>query len=146
MKLSSLLEKVSAVYCGDPDVEITTVVSDSRKLCAGCAFVCIKGAKHDGHDFIEEAIRIGASAVITERPVDAHPERITVAQVRETREALAYMWDTYYGHPSDGLCCIGITGTNGKTTTSYALKSILEEDGRNLGVIGNLVTMVGGLA
>ena len=145
MKLSTLLEKIPAVYSGDKNAEISAIVSDSRKLCGGCAFVCIKGGRHDGHEFVKEAVEAGAVAIIAERRVEA-PANVTVALVPDTREALAYMWSTWYGNPSDGLFCIGITGTNGKTTTSYALRSILEADGRRVGVIGTLGTMVDGHA
>lgn len=145
MKLSTLLEKISAVYSGDKHAEISAIVSDSRKLCSGCAFVCIKGGRHDGHEFVKEAVEAGAVAIIAERQVET-PANVTVALVADTREALAYMWSTWYGNPADDLLCIGITGTNGKTTTSYALRSILEADGRRVGVIGTLGTMVDGHA
>ena len=145
MKLSTLLEKIPVVYSGDANAEIAAIVSDSRKLCSGCVFVCIKGGRYDGHDFVGAAIDAGALAIVAERPVDV-PTHVSVALVPDTREALAYMWSTWYGNPSDGMTCIGITGTNGKTTTSYALRSIFEADGRRVGVIGTLGTMMDGRA
>ena len=146
VKLSALLATINAVYHGNPDTEVTAIVSDSRKLCPGCAFVCIKGGRHDGHDFAEAAIRAGAAAVITERSLDLPAGAAAVVSVPDTREALSYMWDAWYGHPSEGMTCIGITGTNGKTTTSYAIKAILEAAGHSVGVIGTLGTMVGARA
>lgn len=141
MKLSLLLENVPALYTGEPDTEISAIVSDSRKLRPGCAFVCIKGGKNDGHDFAEAAVAAGAAALIVERPVNV-ASNIPVVTVPDSRLALAHMWNAWYGNPTDGLTCVGITGTNGKTTTSYAVKAILEADGRRVGVIGTLGTMV----
>ena len=141
MRLSLLLENVTAHYAGNPDVEASAIVSDSRKLSPGCAFVCIKGGKNDGHDFAAAAVAAGAVALIVERPVAA-PSHVTVVTVPDSRLALAFMWSAWYGNPAAGLACVGITGTNGKTTTSYALKAILEADGRHVGVIGTLGTMV----
>lgn len=143
MKLNSLLNGISATCCGRENIEIAAIVSDSRKLTDGCAFVCIRGGKFDGHDFASEAAEKGAVAIIAEEKPTSLPETVTLVLVPNTREALAYMWDNWYGNPSAEMKLIGITGTNGKTTTSYAIKALLEEDGRSVGVIGTLGTVVG---
>jgi UDP-N-acetylmuramoyl-L-alanyl-D-glutamate--2,6-diaminopimelate ligase len=120
--------------------EITGVAYDSRKVDEGYLFVAIKGEKYDGHDFISEAIRKGAIAVVGER--DAKDIESTYIRVNDSRKALACITHNFYGMPSENLTLVGITGTNGKTTTTYILKSILECWGRAVGLVGTINYMI----
>lgn len=127
---------------GDVHIPVTDLVYDSRKASKGCVFVCITGAVSDGHDYIGEVADKGAAAIITEKDT-IHPENVTVIRVADTRAALANMAAAYFGHPAKKLTTIGITGTKGKTTTTYMIKSILELTGIKTGLIGTIETIIG---
>lgn len=143
MKLSQLLERLEyEVAAGDRETEITTLINDSRKVEKGSAFVCITGAVSDGHTYVQEVFEKGASAVIVEKEVEV-PEGLTVIRVNDTRYALALMSAAYFGYPAEQLKIIGITGTKGKTTTAYMVKSILEGVGRRVGLIGTIEAIIG---
>lgn len=143
MKLSDLLKDIEYTCVkGDPDVLISEPVYDSRKISEGCVFVCIKGANFDGHDAAMEASSKGAAALITERDVEVTGET-TVIRVENTRYAMAYIAAAYNGNPADRLKMIGITGTKGKTTTTYLIKSILENAGYKVGLIGTIEVIIG---
>lgn len=143
MKLSQLLERLEyEVVQGSDQIEITTLINDSRKVEKGSAFVCISGAVVDGHEFVEDVAGKGAAAVIVEKEVKA-PEEMTVIRVADTRYALALMSASYFGYPADKLKVIGITGTKGKTTTTYMIKSILEDVGHKVGLIGTIEAIIG---
>ena len=143
MKLTSLLERLEyEVRQGSADLQVTELCNDSRKVAEGSVFVCISGAVSDGHDYIEEVREKGAAAVVVERPVEA-PEGLTVIHVDDTRYALALMSAAYFGYPAEKLKVIGITGTKGKTTTTYMVKSILEGVGHKVGLIGTIETVIG---
>lgn len=143
MKLSDLLERMD-YNCiqGNKNADITTLVYDSRKVEEGSVFVCISGAVSDGHDFIDDVVKKGAAAVIVEKEVTV-PENITVVRVTDTRLALAVMSAAYFGHPAERLITIGITGTKGKTTATYMVRSILEASGVKTGLIGTIETIIG---
>ena len=143
MKLSQLLEHLQYdVAEGSDGISVTELANDSRKVCDGSVFVCIAGANSDGHDYIEDVAKKGAAAVIVEKDVEA-PEGMTVIRVADTRYALALMSAAYFGYPADKLKVIGITGTKGKTTTTYMIKSILEGVGHKVGLIGTIEVIVG---
>ncbi len=143
MKLTSLLERLEyEVQQGNADLRVTELSNDSRRVAEGSVFVCISGAVSDGHDYIEEVWEKGAAAVVVERPVEA-PEGLTVIHVDDTRYALALMSAAYFGYPAEKLKVIGITGTKGKTTTTYMVKSILEGVGHKVGLIGTIETLIG---
>ena len=144
MKLTKLLERLDyAVLQGSDEIEITEFTNDSRKeMHEGSAFVCIKGAVFDGHDYVADMAAKGASAVIVERDVEA-PEGLTVVKVADTRYAQALASAAYFGYPADELKVIGITGTKGKTTTTYMVKSILEGVGHKVGLIGTIESIIG---
>ena len=143
MKLTSLLERLEYEVCqGSDDLEVTELINDSRKVKEGSVFVCIAGAVADGHEYIEDVAAKGAVAVIVERPVNA-PEGLTVIHVDDTRYALALMSAAYFGYPAQKLNVIGITGTKGKTTTTYMVKSILENAGYKVGLIGTIEAIIG---
>lgn len=143
MKLLKLIEKLEySCLQGDESIDITSLVYDSRKVIEDSVFVCISGAVRDGHEFINEVIEKGAKAVIVEKEVTA-PSNITVIKVKDTRHALAYMSAAYFDYPASKLKTIGITGTKGKTTTTYMVRSILEEANIKTGLIGTIEAIIG---
>ena len=143
MQLSKLLERLEyEVVQGNDQTEITTLINDSRKVENGSVFVCISGAVVDGHNFVEDVAEKGASVVVVEKDVEA-PEDMTVIKVADTRYALAMMSAAYFGYPADKLKVIGITGTKGKTTTTYMIKSILDGVGHKVGLIGTIEAIIG---
>jgi UDP-N-acetylmuramoyl-L-alanyl-D-glutamate--2,6-diaminopimelate ligase len=147
MILSELLKGVEYKKIkGDETLNISEIKYDSRKVKQGDLFVAIKGFKDDGHAYIENAIQSGAAAIaIQEGCYDANkiPDSISVITCDETRKLLALMACNFYGHPSREFKLIGITGTKGKTTTTYMIKSILEQAGKKVGLIGTIANMIG---
>lgn len=143
MKLSKLLEHLNFTCIqGSTDTDITDLLYDSRKVHEGSVFVCISGSVRDAHEFIPEVIEKGAAAVVVEKDVTA-PEHVTVIKVNNTRKALAFMSAAYFDYPAEKLKTIGITGTKGKTTTAYMVRSILEKSGFKTGLIGTIETIIG---
>lgn len=141
--LAYLLKDIAyEVLQGEVSGSVTAVVNDSRKVCEGCLFFCIPGARVDGHDFAQEVAAKGARVLIVNRPVEV-PEKVTVIQVKDTRYAMAFISAAYFDHPAEKLKTIGITGTKGKTTTTYLVKSILEKTGRKVGLIGTIEIIIG---
>lgn len=143
--LSELLEEVSyECVRGRLDREISDIVYDSRKVQAGCLFVCIPGARADGHQYAASAVQAGASAILAEREVEL-PEGadVTVILVDNTCYAMAFASAAYFGHPAKQMKIIGVTGTKGKTTTTYLVRSILEQAGRKVGLIGTIEIIIG---
>ncbi len=152
MKLSKLLEElrceVTAGNSGkviDPStVEITEVVNDNRKITEGSLFICIKGANFDGHSCAKEAAEKKAAAIVVEHDIEL-PEDwdIAVVRVDSTRYAMAFISAAYFDHPARKLKTIGITGTKGKTTTTYLIRSMLENAGHKVGLIGTIEVIIG---
>ncbi len=143
MKLADLLKKLKYTCVkGTADVDITTVAYDSRRVERGSLFICIKGAVADGHRFAEATVNKGASALVVEDDVTV-PENVTVIRVEDSRYALACISAEYFGNPADKLKVIGITGTKGKTTTTYLVKSILDSAGHKCGLVGTIETIIG---
>lgn len=143
MKIKKLLEKMEySLLSGDLDTEISTLVYDSRKVEEGSVFVCISGSVRDAHEFIPDVILKGAAAIIVEKDV-AITEGVTYIKVDNTRLALACMSAAYFDYPAEKLKTIGITGTKGKTTTTYMVKSILESSGIKTGLIGTIESICG---
>ena len=132
------------VINGDLNQEISTLVSDNRKLTKDCVFVCIEGANFDGHSVVNDAFKCNAAAVIVMKNVEV-PENINTAviEVKDTREALALASAAYFSYPTKEIKVIGVTGTKGKTTTTYLIKSILENAGYKVGLIGTIETIIG---
>ena len=138
ISLTKLTEKLEyEVICGEEERQISTLVYDSRKVEEGSIFVCISGAVFDGHKFIDEVIEKGAKVLIVEQDVPKK-EGITILKVKDTRYALALLSAAYFGYPAEEMKIIGITGTKGKTTTTYMVKSILESAGHSVGLIGTI--------
>ena len=143
MRLDKLLERLEyEVVQGSDGIEITTLINDSRKVEEGSVFVCISGAVSDGHKYIPDVAAKGAAAVVVEREVEA-PENVTVIRVADTRYALALMSAAYFDYPAEKMKVIGITGTKGKTTTTYMIKSILDSVGYKVGLIGTIEAIIG---
>ena len=143
MTLAQLLEKVDyELLQGSTDTEISAIVNDSRKVEAGCVFPCIRGNAFDGHRFAAEVAAKGAAAIVAEEKVDV-PEDVTLVIVKDTRIAMARMACAWFGYPAQKLKMIGITGTKGKTTTTYMVKGMLEAAGIKTGLIGTIETLIG---
>lgn len=143
--LGELLKEISfECLHGNLEREITDIVYDSRKVKEGCLFVCIPGAKADGHVYAADAVKAGAGALLVEHETKL-PEGtdVTVIRVEDTRYAMAFVSAAYFGHPAERMKIIGITGTKGKTTTTYLVKSILEQAGRKVGLIGTIEIIIG---
>jgi UDP-N-acetylmuramoyl-L-alanyl-D-glutamate--2,6-diaminopimelate ligase len=172
MILNEILEGIQILsLTGNTGVNVSGISYDSRKVKSGDIFVAITGEKSDGHDYINEAIKNGAIAILCERPefrvqnseISSQKENnsviladsfkspakdkihsaISFIHVKDSREALAYISNNYFLWPSKALNVIGVTGTNGKTTTAYIIKSILESWGKKVGLIGTIQHMIG---
>ena len=141
--LKQLLERMEyECLQGDLNRQVSDVIYDSRKVKNDCLFVCIKGTTVDGHDFAAQAAKTGACALVVSEETDV-PEDITVIRVKDTRYALALLSAAYFDYPAETIKVIGITGTKGKTTTTYMVKSILEGAGYRVGLIGTIETIIG---
>ena len=148
MTLKKILERLDVkMLQGDTDVEITDLVYDSRKVSKGALFVCVVGANSDGHTYIEDVIAKGAAAILVQSgrvPENIEiPENVTVAETEDTREGLAIASAAWFDYPAEKMPVIGITGTKGKTTTTYMIRSILENAGYRVGLIGTIEQIVG---
>ena len=142
MNLSALLQGIEVKeIIGNPQLSVTGIAFDSRVVQPGNIFVCISGVEADGHQFAPKAVEVGASVLVAER--DMSDLGVTCVIVENSRRALAHLAANYYGHPEKKFCLIGITGTNGKTTTTYLVKSVLEAMGKKVGLIGTNQNMIG---
>ncbi|MFC5403053.1 UDP-N-acetylmuramoyl-L-alanyl-D-glutamate--2,6-diaminopimelate ligase [Cohnella soli] len=142
MKLNELSQQLLVCrIVGDPSVEIDSLQSDSRKVSSGCLFFCLPGHTVDGHDYAPQAVAAGASALVVTREL---PLDIPQLVVSDTRQAMAQLADYFYGRPSHILRPVGVTGTNGKTTTTYLIERIWTDAGIEAGVIGTIETRYAG--
>lgn len=143
MTIRDILERTTyKLVTGTLEKEVTELVYDSRKIVPGCIFVCIKGAAFDGHSCVAQAAEQRAAAVIVEQDVEI-PGKLTVIKVADTRLALAELSAAWFGYPAEQMKTIGVTGTKGKTTTTYMVKSILESTGIKTGLIGTIEAVFG---
>lgn len=141
MKLHTLLEFLPLLNIKKTEnPHITSIENDNRKVAEGSLFICIKGHTVDGHDFAKKAVDSGAVAVLAERPLSLS---VPVIVVENTRRAMAVLADAFYGQPSHKFHLIGITGTNGKTTTSHLIEKIFADAGQLTGLIGTMYTKIG---
>jgi len=140
MKLQELLKTLHQItpYQGE-NPEITSIENDNRKVQKGSLFICIKGYTVDGHDFAKSAVENGAAAILAERPLSVN---VPVIIVRDTTRAMAVLADAFYGQPTKELHLVGITGTNGKTTTSHLIEKIFADNGYKTGLIGTMYTKI----
>lgn len=144
MKLQGLLKNVNyEVLQGTDNINISNIQYDSRKVTDGSLFVCVVGFNVNGHSYASSAVVNGAKALLVEEEVEGINEQITVVKVKNTRKIIATIADRYYNHPSDKFRLIGVTGTNGKTSTTYLTKSILEVYGKKTGIIGTIENRIG---
>jgi UDP-N-acetylmuramoyl-L-alanyl-D-glutamate--2,6-diaminopimelate ligase len=155
MKLSELTRKdeigilsIDGYLPSDMDADLSDPQYDSRKITKGSTFFAIKGFAVDGHKFINAAIENGASAIVIQdddsfSAKDAETKRITRIVVKDTRAALAHLSEMYFAEPSKKIRLIGVTGTNGKTTTTNVIKQLLEAGGEKVGLIGTIGTWIG---
>lgn len=144
-ELKELLKEIAYEKIeGTMEREVSDIIYDSRKVKKDSLFVCIPGAVADGHRFAVSAVQAGASVLLVEKEVEL-PEGVdvTVVTVKDTRYAMAFLSAALFGHPAEQMKVIGITGTKGKTTTTYLVKSILEQAGRKVGLIGTIEIIIG---
>lgn len=142
MKLVELLKGVETISSkGDMNVEINGITYDSRKVKKGDLFICVSGFSKDGHSFANDALRQGAAALLVEKDVEA--EGVIQVKVPNCRAAMPRLALNFYDNPTQKLKLIGLTGTNGKTTTTYLIKSILERNGQRTGLLGTISTQIG---
>ena len=149
MKLKSMLVGLEGLKVkGDLEIEITGIEKNSKEIKPGYLFVAIKGFSTDGHQYVENAIENGAVAVMVEEGCDLKslkiPENVTIVMAKNTREGLAITSSNFYGNPSKKFKLIGVTGTKGKTTTTFMIKEILEKAGKKVGLIGTIATYING--
>ncbi len=159
MKIKELVEDVEyTLLRGTLSSEVTEIVYDSRKSVPGCLFVCIKGSRFDSHDLIQQILNTKPSALLVEKNIltdkeilksievlEAETKQIvTILQTANNRRAMAFCSGAFFGNPSKKMTMIGITGTKGKTTTSYMLQSILEKTGAKVGIIGTIGAKIAG--
>ncbi|MGI6004227.1 MAG: UDP-N-acetylmuramoyl-L-alanyl-D-glutamate--2,6-diaminopimelate ligase [Christensenellales bacterium] len=141
--LSSCLDGVEVLEVRGPvDITVGALVMDSRQAGAGSLFFCIPGGHLDGHAFADKAVEKGAVALVVERMVDV-PADVTQVCVGDSREAMARIAANFYDNPSKKLRMIAVTGTNGKTSTTYMIKAIAEAYGKKVGLIGTIANMIG---
>lgn len=141
MKFNGLIDKLEYNQLqGDMNTNISMIANDSRKVTEGGVFVAIKGFEQDGHKYIKQAVDAGAKAIVLEDDsyLSDIPENISVIQVKNGRKVLAYMATEYYNHPSSQFKLVGVTGTNGKTSTVFLINNVLESLGRKTGLIGTI--------
>lgn len=133
MNIQSVLKDVK--YQGTvKDFDTDFVTDDSRKVRAGCVFVCSKGLTFDGHTFASKALEIGAKLVVCERDMGLEDQII----VENSRQTYSLMCANLFGNPSRKMKMIGITGTNGKTTSAFLIKDLLEQQGKKVGLMGTV--------
>ena len=147
MELKKLLVGLEGIKAkGDINVEITGIEKNSKEVKEGYLFIAIKGFSTDGHQYVESAIENGATAVMLQEGCDLKsmkiPENVTVLVAKDTREALAICSCNFYGNPSAKFKLIGVTGTKGKTTTTFMIKEILQRAGKKVGLIGTIATYI----
>ena len=142
-KLDELLLNIPhEILQGSSDVCVTSIENDSRKVKDGSLFFCIRGAVTDGHKYAPDVAAKGASVIVAEEAVPV-PETVTVVKVPDSRRAMALIACAWFDHPSRKLKMVGVTGTKGKTTTTYMIRSILEGAGLKTGLIGTIETIIG---
>lgn len=139
MKLSEIMNGIEVLSSYEKDAQVLDVTQDSRLVKSGSLFVCIKGNSFDGHSVAKDMLSKGAAGIVVERDLGLEKQVI----VKDTRAVFSKICANYFGNPAEKLKLIGITGTNGKTTTTFLIKQILENMGKKVGLIGTVQNMVG---
>ena len=142
MKLNDIIKGIDGELVGSADVEIADIQFDSRRVGKGTLFVAQRGTKADGHSFIASSVGKGAVAVLCEEVPEEAPKNVTYLKVNDSSEALGLAAANYYGHPSEKLHLVGITGTNGKTTTVTLLHRMFRQLGHHAGLISTIVNKI----
>ena len=144
MLLEKILEGLEGIRCNEEivDVEIASIAYDSRKVTRGSLFVCVEGYRQDGHEYVDDAIRKGAIAILACKEIEV-PKEVILIKHHNTRKALAEVSSNFYQSPTKKINLIGVTGTKGKTTTTFMIKSMLEQKGHKVGLIGTIANYVG---
>ncbi len=144
IELKKLLERLEyECIQGNEDIFVSEVVYDSRKVTEDCLFICIEGANFDGHDYAIEVAKKASVLVVSKEVPGLENEAVTVIKVENTRYAMAFISAAYFDYPAEKLKVIGVTGTKGKTTTTYLVKSILENAGYKVGLVGTIEVIIG---
>src|SRR5688572_33344954 len=125
-----------------PDVVVTSLMFDNRLVGPGSLFFCVPGFTRDGHDFAPDAIARGAAALVVARPLGLGVPEV---RVEDVRSAMAVAAARFYGDPTARLPVVGITGTNGKTTTAFLVRSLMEAADRRCGLLGTVKSVIGGV-
>src|SRR6266566_7760776 len=123
------------------DIEVEALAYRSESVTKGALFFCVPGFSADGHDFAPDAVARGATALVAERPLGLGVPEVIVADVRASMAPIAA---SFYGHPTTKLRVVGVTGTNGKTTTSFLVRHLLERTGIQTGLLGTIWSVIGG--
>ena len=142
MELKKILQRIEGIKAkGNLDIDVKNITNDSRKVEKGSMFIAIKGFETDGHKFIKDVIKKEPAAIMIQEGADlkeiAKLDNITILVVPDTRKALAIVSSNFYDNPAEKLKLIGVTGTKGKTTTTYMIKEILEKQGKKVRINWN---------
>lgn len=144
MKISDLMCNNIKVIQGSEDINVNNIEIDSRKVCKDTMFVCIKGINVDGHNFAESAVEKGASCIVLSDDIDLSKYNVTVLKVNDTREALSLLSSNFYKNPTKDFKLIGVTGTNGKTSTTYFVEQLSRALNKKTGIIGTTGALIDG--
>jgi len=142
VKLFKMMDSIEYSLLQGENIEVNRIVIDSRKVKAGDVFICLEGLNVDGHNFIDSAFALGAAAIVAGKDVKI-PSSVTIVKVADTRAAMSIMAGNLHSWPSKKLKLMGVTGTNGKTSSTYFLEHVLTEAGKKTGLIGTVATKVG---
>ena len=149
MELKKILQGIDGIKAkGNLDIDLDDITNDSRKVQKNSMFIAVKGFETDGHKYIKDAIEKGAKVIMVEEGEDIKEllniEGITILMVPDTRKALAICSCNFYDNPSRKFTLVGVTGTKGKTTTTFMIKHMLEKQGRKVGLIGTIAIYING--
>lgn len=145
MRLSKLLEKMDyELVQGSLQTEVKDLAYDSRKIRPGMLFVAITGTVVDGHKYIPDVVEKGAAVLVVEKEIEIPSEDVTVVRVANGRAALSFLSQAYFDYPTEKMISIGITGTKGKSTTTYMVRDIIEKSGKTCGIVGTIGVAING--
>ena len=149
MELKKILQGIEGIKAkGDLEIDIKDITNDSRKATKNSMFIAVKGFETDGHSYIKDVVEKGARVVVVEDKSSIKDlldkENLTIIMVPDTRKALAICSCNFYDNPSSKFILVGVTGTKGKTTTTFMIKHMLEKQGKKVGLIGTIATYING--